>query len=214
MTSPALDKDKVALLLTPLWGTSLASHCDHYTVHCCSHFSLQLNTTQNYTDVCPVLTPPPTSDSGGYVWPVVVDTDLMVYGINLPPTSFFLSDVAGSGSVGLVEQNETIQYKCRFGTTVAPAQRYNSSVVMCIMNMGQVRMREKFLILVLFFPFHSLSVSPSLAFFLQLTLSPGAGSDTRSLQLVLVNPSMGAYYTLDTSTGGTVTGEEGRAFTV
>ena len=188
-----------------------------------SDFSLQLHTNQSYTDVCPVLTPPPISDSGGYVQPVVVDTNLMVYGINLPPTSFSLSDVA-NGSADSVEQNETIQYKCRFGTTVVPAQRHNSSVVICMMKVGQVRRcymyrqqnpskrTYQLLFLTLFHLSYSLALFASCFVFTsslcQLTLSPSSGKQTRSLELLLVNPSIEVNYTLDTSTGKAINSKE------
>ena len=42
------------------------------------------SSSQSYTDVCPVLSPPGSSDSGGYVQPVNVDSPLTVSGSNLP----------------------------------------------------------------------------------------------------------------------------------
>ena len=52
--------------------------------YCCP-LCVQLNSSsQSYTDVCPVLSPPGSSDSGGYVQPVNVDSTLTVSGSNLP----------------------------------------------------------------------------------------------------------------------------------
>ena len=52
--------------------------------NCCCPLSVQLTSSQSYTDVCPVLSFPASSDSGGYVQPVNVDSPLIVTGSNLP----------------------------------------------------------------------------------------------------------------------------------
>ena len=95
-------------------------------------------------------------------------------------------------------ENGFIRYICVFGTTSRPAQRVNSTVVMCD---RQVRTCDCVMSPVkcdqfICFPFD----------FLQVSLSPGiSGRENITFQLMLRNGSKD--YTLDTSTGESVFGE-------
>ena len=91
-------------------------------------------------------------------------------------------------------ENGFIQYMCVFGTTSRPAQRVNSTVVMCD---GQVRTCDcdvKSLVIYIFLISQQVSPSPGIS-----------GRENTTFQLMLRNGSN--VYTLDTSTGGNVFGE-------